>query len=150
MSARPRGPQPSGPRAPGPREKTCCWSASSWLHLLRSWSLRSTRGGSEGPFAPLHSAGASRITGRWTRSVRRTSVNVPREVPLRGGGGSKEQAPSPTTQSEEAEIIRSANWGSGHHAPVGQSLLLSDLDDSFLPDLARIVRLNRHCSASHC
>src|SRR5262245_56674651 len=46
MSARPRGPQPSGPRAPGPREKTCCWSASSWLHLLRSWSLRSTRGGS--------------------------------------------------------------------------------------------------------
>src|SRR5215475_896817 len=48
MSARPRGPQPSGPRAPGPREKTCCWSASSWLHLLRSWSLRSTRGGSRG------------------------------------------------------------------------------------------------------
>src|SRR5262249_37439145 len=47
MSARPRGPQPSGPRAPGPREKTCCWSASSWLHLLRSWSLRSTRGGSK-------------------------------------------------------------------------------------------------------
>src|SRR5262245_25609692 len=46
MSARPRGPQPSGPRAPGPREKTCCWSASSWLHLLRSWSLRSTRRGS--------------------------------------------------------------------------------------------------------
>src|SRR4029077_8423364 len=46
MGARPRGPEPSGPRGPGPREKTCCWSASSWLHLLRSWSLRSTRGGS--------------------------------------------------------------------------------------------------------
>src|SRR5262249_51005848 len=52
MSARPRGPQPSGPRAPGPREKTCCWSASSWLHLLRSWSLRSTRGGSTFPHRP--------------------------------------------------------------------------------------------------
>src|SRR5258708_32812649 len=41
-----RGPGPAAQRANGSQAKTCCLSACSWLHLLKSWSLRSTRGGS--------------------------------------------------------------------------------------------------------
>lgn len=44
--ARSRDPKPSEPHAPGPRLKTCSLSCSSWLHLLKSWSLRQSRGGS--------------------------------------------------------------------------------------------------------
>lgn len=44
--ARRRDPEPSEPHGPGPRAKTCSSSCSSWLHPLRSWSLRQTRGGS--------------------------------------------------------------------------------------------------------
>src|SRR5829696_6529678 len=39
-----RDPAPAAPRGNGPQAKTCCLSASSWLHLLKSWSIR--RGGS--------------------------------------------------------------------------------------------------------
>src|SRR4029453_16882091 len=39
-------PEPSEPRGPGPQPKTCSSSCLSWLHPLRSWSLRQTRGGS--------------------------------------------------------------------------------------------------------
>jgi hypothetical protein len=42
----PRDPAPSAPRVRAPRAKTCSSSCLSWLHLLRSWSLRQTRGGS--------------------------------------------------------------------------------------------------------
>src|SRR5436190_10819299 len=42
-----RGPGPAAQRANGSQAKTCCLSACSWLHLLKSWSLRSTRGGSQ-------------------------------------------------------------------------------------------------------
>ena len=45
--ARLRDPEPSAPHGRGPREKTCSSSCLSWLHLLRSWSLRQTRGGSD-------------------------------------------------------------------------------------------------------
>jgi len=38
--------QPCKPRARGPQGKTCSSSCSSWLHSLRSWSLRQTRRGS--------------------------------------------------------------------------------------------------------
>jgi hypothetical protein len=34
---------PSAPPAREPQVKTCCSSASSWLHFLRSWSLRKSR-----------------------------------------------------------------------------------------------------------
>src|SRR5580704_16735240 len=44
--ARSRDPEPSEPHGPGPRVKTCSSSCLSWLHPLRSWSLRQTRGGS--------------------------------------------------------------------------------------------------------
>src|SRR3954453_11501021 len=44
--ARRRDPEPSKPHGPGPRLKTCSSSCLSWLHPLRSWSLRQTRGGS--------------------------------------------------------------------------------------------------------
>src|SRR5262245_23422227 len=44
--ARRRDPEPSEPRGPGPQAKTCSSSCLSWLHPLRSWSLRQTRGGS--------------------------------------------------------------------------------------------------------
>src|SRR4030095_13563535 len=44
--ARRRDPEPSEPRGPGPQPKTCSSSCLSWLHPLRSWSLRQTRGGS--------------------------------------------------------------------------------------------------------
>src|SRR6266702_1579018 len=44
--ARWRDPEPSEPHGPGPRVKTCSSSCLSWLHPLRSWSLRQTRGGS--------------------------------------------------------------------------------------------------------
>src|ERR1700742_325102 len=44
--ARPHDPAPSAPLGRGPQEKTCSSSDSSWLHFLRSWSLRQTRGGS--------------------------------------------------------------------------------------------------------
>src|SRR3954449_5403922 len=37
----------SEPRVHAPREKTCSSSCLSSLHLLRSWSLRQTRGGSK-------------------------------------------------------------------------------------------------------
>src|SRR5450631_1838837 len=44
--ARRRDPEPSEPLGSGPRVKTCSSSCLSWLHPLRSWSLRQTRGGS--------------------------------------------------------------------------------------------------------
>src|SRR5258708_36796042 len=44
--ARRRDPEPSEPHGPGLQAKTCSWSCLSWLHPLRSWSLRQTRGGS--------------------------------------------------------------------------------------------------------
>src|SRR5262245_43393602 len=44
--AHPRDPPPSAPHGRGPQAKTCSLSCSSWLHLLRSGSLRQTRGGS--------------------------------------------------------------------------------------------------------
>src|SRR6476620_9738628 len=47
MGARSRDPEPSEPHGLGPRVKICSWSCLSWLHPLRSWSLRQTRGGSE-------------------------------------------------------------------------------------------------------
>ena len=37
---------PVAPRGNGPQARTCCLSACSWLHLLKSWSLRQTRSGS--------------------------------------------------------------------------------------------------------
>src|SRR5262252_8431746 len=43
--ARRRDPEPSEPHGPGPQAKTCSSSCLSWLHPLRSWSLRQTRGG---------------------------------------------------------------------------------------------------------
>src|SRR5262249_30878649 len=49
--ARRRDPEPSGPHDRGPQAKTCSSSCLSWLHPLRSWSLRHTRGGSP---CPLH------------------------------------------------------------------------------------------------
>src|ERR1019366_9236109 len=44
--ARSCDPEPSELHEPGPRVKTCSSSCLSWLHPLRSWSLRQTRGGS--------------------------------------------------------------------------------------------------------
>src|SRR6516165_8214537 len=41
-----RDPAPAAPRGNGPQARTCCLSACSWLHLLKSWSLRQTRSGS--------------------------------------------------------------------------------------------------------
>src|SRR5205807_7852949 len=40
---------PTAPRGNAPQAKPCCLSACSWLHLLKSWSLRQTRGGSLPP-----------------------------------------------------------------------------------------------------
>src|ERR1035437_9449556 len=45
--ARSCDPEPSELHEPGPRVKTCSSSCLSWLHPLRSWSLRQTRGGSK-------------------------------------------------------------------------------------------------------
>ena len=39
-------PEPTAPHGRGPRERTCSSFCSAWLHLLKSWSLRSTRDGS--------------------------------------------------------------------------------------------------------
>jgi hypothetical protein len=44
--------------ARGPRKRTCWSSCLSWLHLLRSWSLRSTRSGSADELARLLGADA--------------------------------------------------------------------------------------------
>src|SRR5688572_7253096 len=41
-----RGPAPSGPHGHAPQGKICSPSLPSWLHLLKSWSLRQSRGGS--------------------------------------------------------------------------------------------------------
>src|SRR6478609_4270972 len=41
-----RDPAPSVPPAAGPQAKTGSRSSWSWLHLLKGWSLRQTRGGS--------------------------------------------------------------------------------------------------------
>ena len=44
----------TAPRGNGPQARTCCLSACSWLHLLKSWSLRQTRSGSvDKPGIPL-------------------------------------------------------------------------------------------------
>src|SRR6516225_1125113 len=40
----------------GPRVKTCSSSYLSWLHPLRSWSLRQTRGGSKNSCCRVHYA----------------------------------------------------------------------------------------------
>src|SRR5664280_3825245 len=42
----PHGPEPSAPHGSGPQERICSSSCLSWLHLLKSWSLRQSRGGS--------------------------------------------------------------------------------------------------------
>src|ERR1700722_17841753 len=57
--ARSRDPEPSEPHGPGPRVKTCSSSCLSWLHPLRSWSLRQPRGGS-----PLNRERAATVIGR--------------------------------------------------------------------------------------
>jgi hypothetical protein len=44
--ARLHDPAPFAPHGREPQEKACLSSDSSWLHFLRSWSLRQTRGGS--------------------------------------------------------------------------------------------------------
>src|ERR1019366_1392221 len=44
---RPHDPEPSAPHGSGPQERICSSSCLSWLHLLKSWSLRQSRGGSE-------------------------------------------------------------------------------------------------------
>jgi hypothetical protein len=41
-----RDPAPSAPHGHALQEKTCSPSSLSWLHLLKSWSLRHSRGGS--------------------------------------------------------------------------------------------------------
>src|SRR3954465_16061125 len=41
-----RDPAPAVQRGNGSQAKTCCLSDCSWLHPLKSWSLRQTRGGS--------------------------------------------------------------------------------------------------------
>src|ERR1019366_1627604 len=46
----PHGPEPSAPHGSGPQERICSSSCLSWLHLLKSWSLRQSRGGSK-PFS---------------------------------------------------------------------------------------------------
>src|ERR1700691_3569805 len=53
MGARWRDPEPSEPLWPGPRVKICSSSCLSWLHPLRSWSLRQTRRGSVASCAPV-------------------------------------------------------------------------------------------------
>src|SRR5690348_8816114 len=42
-------PAPCAPRVPGLQEKIDLMSSSSWLHLLKLWSLRQTRSGSSDP-----------------------------------------------------------------------------------------------------
>src|SRR5271155_5183109 len=44
-----RDPKPSAPRELAPQARTCSLSCLSWLHPLKSWSLRQTRGGSGRP-----------------------------------------------------------------------------------------------------
>src|ERR1022692_3243795 len=43
---RPHDPEPSAPHGSGPQERSYLSSCLSWLHLLKSWSLRQSRGGS--------------------------------------------------------------------------------------------------------
>src|SRR5271169_5962798 len=44
--ARPHDPEPSAPLETALQERICSSSCLSWLHLLKSWSLRQSRGGS--------------------------------------------------------------------------------------------------------
>src|SRR4249920_3196488 len=44
--ARPRAPGPSEPHGSGLQVRICSSSCLSWLHLLKSWSLRQSWGGS--------------------------------------------------------------------------------------------------------
>src|ERR1019366_4934404 len=54
MHGRLRVPEPSVPHGSELPERTCSLSCLSWLHLLKSWSLRQSRGGSELPRALLN------------------------------------------------------------------------------------------------
>src|ERR1022692_1189924 len=47
MHGRLRVPEPSVPHGSELPERTCSLSCLSWLHLLKSWSLRQSRGGSD-------------------------------------------------------------------------------------------------------
>src|SRR5882724_513690 len=49
-----RDPAPAVPRGNVSQAKTCCLSACSWLHLLKRWSLRQTRGGSDNAKCPRY------------------------------------------------------------------------------------------------
>src|SRR6478672_3538244 len=55
--ARPRAPGPSEPHGSGLQVRICSSSCLSWLHLLKSWSLRQSRGGSD---RYVEAVGASR------------------------------------------------------------------------------------------
>src|SRR4029078_3784226 len=54
--ARPRAPEPSEPHGSALQERICSSSCLSWLHLLKSWSLRQSRGGSYGRQRAAHVA----------------------------------------------------------------------------------------------
>src|SRR6202522_2959711 len=68
--ARLRDPKPFAPRGRGPRKRTCWSSCLSWLHLLRSWSLRSTRSGSTIKPADVRSPSLERDFLKPRRTVR--------------------------------------------------------------------------------
>src|SRR5689334_17681565 len=54
-----RDPAPAAPRGNEPQAKICCLSDCSWLHPLKSWSLRQTRGGSIHEALPMKCNGES-------------------------------------------------------------------------------------------
>src|SRR5205823_895299 len=57
--ARPAAPTPAAPPAPAPPVRTR--SVVPWLHPLKSWSLRQSRGGSGAPKSPLFHEGSHHL-----------------------------------------------------------------------------------------
>src|ERR1035437_8036759 len=60
----PHGPEPYAPHGSGPQERICSSSCLSWLHLLKSWSLRQSRGGSLPACHALYSSDSASVAGR--------------------------------------------------------------------------------------
>src|SRR5438094_7322450 len=73
-----RDPAPAAPRGNGPQARTCCLSACSWLHLLKSWSLRQTRSGSPDPASAALENQQRLPDDRRTNDLHRSFVKQPK------------------------------------------------------------------------
>src|ERR1700720_2772477 len=109
---RSRDPEPSEPHEPGPRVKICSSSCLSWLHFLKSWSLRQSRGGSKSSDVVL-------VHGAWADGSSWAKV-----IPLltaKGHSVTALQLPLTSLGGDVATVKRAIALSSGRIILVGHS-----------------------------